>query len=144
VIIIPPAWKEWDSYCLYFFGIPLKISLICVAPAIVQPFLAAASRHSQRPVFYSTVKECGDNILHGTANMGNDANPGRGKSGLLGLRNHSANQEIHSQVRQQFGSLEGILHNQGFFAAMLFPFIGDIHQENPACLIKNRRNPPMP
>jgi hypothetical protein len=81
---------------------------------------SAASRHPKGSVFYATVEKCSDYLLCGPADMGNNADAGRRESGLLSQRNHPANQEVHAQFRQKFGSLKRISHGEKLLAASLF------------------------
>jgi hypothetical protein len=136
--MISTARKGLNLYRSRFLGRSFIAFSDCVVPAIALPLFAAASRHAQSAIFYPAVQKCSDHILHGTANMGDDPNSCCSDGRLLSLGNHSANEYIHAQSWQQFGSLEGILHNQEFFATPLFLSIGDVHQQNPASLIENR------
>jgi len=112
--------------------------------ALSLPLAAAASGHKQRPVFNTSVQKRCNHFLHGSADMRNNPDSGRDKGSPLGLRDHSADKQVHSKLWQSLRPLEGISRHQGLSLPIPFLFFEDVHKQNPARLIENRRNPPLP
>lgn len=104
----------------------------------MHPSASAASGHEQGAVFNTAVDQGRDNFIHAPADVRDDADSRRGKSRLLSLGNHAADEKIYAQLWKELSPFEGIPGDEGLYASMPLLLVGDIDEQNSARLVENR------